>query len=147
MPGVALSLWRPSPLPGANPWVTPQSRLWVAAALAFVGAANPLPIPLVGLHKLYLGQPMWGGAYWVLGWTPLPRIACVLEGVWYVAIASGSLAATWAQVRAAQGLAMAQQTQAIAAALRDLEHLRQEGLLTEQEFERQRRQLIDPHDA
>jgi TM2 domain-containing membrane protein YozV len=60
-----------------------SSQQWkIAAALAFAGALSPLPIPISGLHKFYLRQPVWGGIYLLLGWTGIPRIACAVEGVW-----------------------------------------------------------------
>jgi TM2 domain-containing membrane protein YozV len=48
--------------------------------LAFTGAIAPVS----GLHKFYLGQPGWGIAYLLLGWTPIPRVVSVLEGIWYL---------------------------------------------------------------
>lgn len=86
----------------------------------------------------------------MLNWTQIPRIACVLEGVWYLL--------PWPEHRGAlispilmpkaQGSTdhgtLAQQTQLVAATIRDLEQLRQEGLITEWEFEQQRRQLLAP---
>jgi TM2 domain-containing membrane protein YozV len=119
----------------------------VAAALAFAGALNPLPLPLAGIHKFYLGHPGWGVLYLLLNWTQIPRIACVLEGVWYLL--------PWPEPRkamisptAAPDLGttqqLAQQTQLVTATIRDLEQLRQEGLITEWEFEQQRRQLLAP---
>ncbi len=120
-------------------------RKGVAAALALVGALNPSPVPLAGLHKFYLGQPLWGLLYLLLGWTQIPRIACALEGLWYLmAVPEGkNLARFWRSQSSGTGTAIAQQTQAIAAAIRDLEQLRREGLITEQEFERQRRHLLE----
>jgi len=40
------------------------------------------------------------------------------------------------------GVRASEQTQAIATALRELEQLRQEGLISEQEFEQNRRSLL-----
>ncbi|WP_008311129.1 SHOCT domain-containing protein [Leptolyngbya sp. PCC 6406] len=120
-------------------------RKVVAATLALAGALNPSPVPLAGLHKFYLGQPLWGVLYLSLGWTQIPRMACALEAIWYLmAIPMGSgLPQFWRSQSPATGTAIAQQTQAIAAAIRDLEQLRQEGLITEQEFEQQRRHLLE----
>lgn len=120
-------------------------RWTIAATLAFAGAFNPLPVPLTGIHKFYLGQPLWGGLYLLLGWTQIPRVACVIEGFWYVfrdqqsRLPSLGKAGTSAQ----DGVVASQQTQAVATALRELEKLRQEGLISEHEFEQKRRNLLD----
>ena len=111
----------------------------IAAALAFVGALSPLPIPVSGLHKFYLRQPVWGGIYLLLGWTGIPRIACAVEGVWFL---SRSQRAVTSVDTAYESVAASEQTQAIATALRELEKLRQEGLISEQEFEQNRRNLL-----
>lgn len=126
-----------------------SSKKWVtAAALAFAGAFNPLPFPLTGLHKVYLGQPLWGGVYFLLGWTQVPRVACFLEGVWYV---TGCQQFNFNVLKLSQrrfstpqtGWVTSEQTQAIATALRELDKLRQEGLISEYEFEQKRRQLFE----
>lgn len=125
----------PSPIRGKAQ--SPQQ--WkVAAALAFAGAL--MPIPLSGLHKFYLRQPVWGGVYLLLGWTPIPRIACAVEGVWFLTLSQRPPDTT--VDRAYEGVAVSEQTQAIATALRELEKLRQEGLISEQEFEQSRRTLL-----
>ena len=111
----------------------------IAAALAFAGALSPLPIPISGLHKFYLRQPVWGGIYLLLGWTGIPRIACAVEGVWFL---SRSQRAVTSVDTAYESVAASEQTQAIANALRELEKLRQEGLISEQEFEQNRRTLL-----
>jgi TM2 domain-containing membrane protein YozV len=96
---------------------------------------------MTGLHKFYLGQPIWGGIYLVLWWTPIPRVACAVEGVWYLTRARlGETAHSVASP--SDGVAVSQQTQAIATALRELEKLRQEGLISEEEFEQNRRNLL-----
>ncbi|MGD1908055.1 MAG: SHOCT domain-containing protein [Leptolyngbyaceae cyanobacterium] len=118
----------------------------VAAALAFAGALNPLPLPLAGLHKFYLGDPRWGVVYLLLNWTQIPRIACALEGVWYLLPWAGrdiSLVTLGSGQASETKIALAQQTQVMAATIRELEKLRQEGLVTEWEFEQQRRQLLE----
>jgi TM2 domain-containing membrane protein YozV len=58
----------------------------VAAALAFAGAV-PIPVlngTISGLHKFYLGQPRWGLVYLLLGLTPIPTVASLIEGAWYL---------------------------------------------------------------
>lgn len=120
------------------------SRWAIAAALAFTGAFNPLPIPLTGLHKFYIGQPLWGGVYLLLGWTQIPRVACAIEGLWYTLQYRQTNRGNTTLNGAPQAdIMVSQQTQAIATALRELEKLRQEGLISEHEFEQNRRNLID----
>jgi TM2 domain-containing membrane protein YozV len=123
----------------------PKNRT-VAAVLAFSG----MVIPIAGFHKFYLGQPFWGIVYLLLWWTPVPHIASVIEGFWYLAqgaeefdknfnlgvIAASSVANQTAGVDPAQ-------VGAIADALRELDRLRQDGLMSEYEFEQKRRQLLD----
>jgi len=122
--------------------VTSSQQWQIAAALAFAGALNPLPIPLTGIHKFYLGQPIWGGIYLLLGWTQIPRIACAVEGVWFLSRSQRLLPTVPGDGGVADGVRASEQTQAIAAALRELEKLRQEGLISEQEFEQNRRSLL-----
>ena len=55
----------------------------VAIALAFAGAL-PVPLPVAWIHKFYLGQYLWGIVYLVLAPTGLPKVACCLEGLWYI---------------------------------------------------------------
>ena len=122
----------------------PKNRR-VAALLAFVGT-----IAVPGLHKFYLGQPLWGILYLLLWATHLPQVACAIEGVWYLAQGSdefdrnfnlGIMPASSVATQPA-GVDPAQ-VGAIADALRQLDSLRQEGLLSEYEFEQKRRQLLD----
>lgn len=112
----------------------------IAIILALLGTITPL----AGLQKFYLGQPLWGIIYLLLWSTPIPRIACAIDLVWYVVqdgeqfeyqfngIAKGKYAVNEAQ-----------QVQAIADALRKLDSLREDGLMTEYEFEQKRRQLLE----
>ena len=51
----------------------------IAIILAFAGT-----LTISGLHKFYLGQPLWGILYVLLSWTPIPKIASAIEGVWYL---------------------------------------------------------------
>jgi TM2 domain-containing membrane protein YozV len=130
----------------------------VAAVLAFAGA---IPIPVLngtisGLHKFYLGQPRWGIVYLLLGLTPIPTVASLIEGAWYLfqdgAEFEHNFNASSAVAKPEARLAVPQQSIApdsplqvgtIAEALRQLEQLRQEGLVSEYEFEQKRRQLLD----
>ncbi|NEP16549.1 MAG: hypothetical protein F6J97_06530 [Leptolyngbya sp. SIO4C1] len=121
----------------------------VAIALAFLGAFQPTPIPLTFLHKLYLGQYGWGAVYFLLGFTQIARIACAVEGVWYLLAHPEALG--WQLTLSEPDISekplpsqrTAAQMSAAAQALRELEQLRQEGLLSEYEFEQKRRHLLD----
>jgi len=118
----------------------PKSRK-VAAILAFSGTL----IPVAGLHKFYLGQPLWGVFYLLLSWTPIPRVASAIEGFWYLVQDSEEFDRNF---NAETGVAFKstvdpQNVNALADALRQLESLRQEGLISEYEFEQKRRQLLN----
>ena len=122
----------------------PKNRKF-AVALAFAGMLSPVS----GLHKFYLGQPMWGVLYLLLSWTPIPRVASVVEGIWYLAQNQdefdqnfNSMAIGAVTVEAVVSVDPAQ-IGAIAEALRQLDTLRQDGLISEYEFEQKRRQLLD----
>ncbi len=122
----------------------PKRRYW-AIALAVVSAVVPWPV--AGLHKFYLGQPVWGGVYWLLWNTPIPRIACAIDAVWYFVQGEEEFnrqfnggEGNWNQQ---SGLIQASnQVLNMAEAMRELEQLRLDGLLTEYEFEQKRRQLL-----
>jgi len=118
----------------------------IAALIAFAGTV----LPISGFHKFYLGQPLWGTLYLLLFWTPIPRIASAIEAVWYLSqnqeefdrnFNSGLVPATSAA--STQPAVDPAQVGAVADALRQLDSLRQEGLLSEYEFEQKRRQLLD----
>lgn len=122
----------------------PKSRK-VAAVLAFSGTL----VPVSGLHKFYLGQPLWGVLYLLLSWTPIPRVASAIEGFWYLVQDGEEFDRNF---NADTGVAFRStvkstveplQVNALADALRQLESLRQEGLISEYEFEQKRRQLLD----
>lgn len=124
----------------------PKSRK-IAALLAFSGTV----IPISGFHKFYLGQPLWGIVYLVLGWTYIPQVASAIEGVWYLAqdrdefdrnFNQGVIPAASSVTTHSAGIDPAQ-VGAIADSLRQLDSLRQEGLMSEYEFEQKRRQLLD----
>ncbi|MFB2921162.1 MULTISPECIES: NINE protein [Aerosakkonema] len=118
----------------------PKSRK-VAAILAFSGAV----IPVSGLHKFYLGQPVWGILYLVLSWTPIPHVASAIEGFWYLVQDRDQFDRNFNLHTAAtvKSAVDPKQVAAYAEALRQLEQLRQDGLITEYEFEQKRRKLLD----
>ena len=124
----------------------PKNRI-VAAILAFSGTV----IPISGFHKFYLGQPLWGILYLLLWWTHIPKVASVIEGFWYLAQGEDEFDHNFNfGVKAVAPSIPAQspgvdpaQVGAIADALRQLDSLRQEGLMSEYEFEQKRRQLLD----
>ncbi|MGB3292424.1 MAG: SHOCT domain-containing protein [Phormidesmis sp.] len=138
---------------------TPGNPRKIAIALAFAGAL-PTPLPLAWLHKFYLGQYLWGIVYLILAPTGLPQVACCLEGVWYLRQSDDSfgarfpqagtlLAATATFAESTESASTSrvdsadQVTRQIAVALRDLDQLRQEGLMSEYEFEQKRRKLLE----
>ncbi len=124
----------------------PRNRK-VAAALALAGAVAPIG---AGLHKFYVGQPLWGILYLLLSMTPIPRVASAIEGIWYLSQNSDEfdlkvndgLVSTVRVVSKAE-VVDPDQISAVADAVRQLDQLRAEGLLSEYEFEQKRRQLLD----
>ena len=126
--------------------VKPKDRK-IAALLALISALPFLPS---GFHKFYLGQPRWGVLYFLLSLTPIPKVASALEGVWYLfqdkdefdQTFNGASVSGAALVPSMVGVE-ALQVEAIADALRQLDQLRQDGLISEYEFEQKRRQMLD----
>jgi TM2 domain-containing membrane protein YozV len=108
----------------------------VAVFLALLGTVTPL----AGLQKFYLGQPLWGIIYLLLWSTPIPRIACAIDAVWYLIQDLEQF--EWQFNGYFKGSPTAQ-VSSIASALRELDRLRDDGLMSEYEFEQKRRQLID----
>jgi TM2 domain-containing membrane protein YozV len=126
----------------------PKDRT-LATLLAFAGIVVP------GLHKFYLGQSLWGMGYLLPGllfWSfpagTIPRLASLIEGVWYLFLSQEEFNRRFNPEWAAVGVLSSgssvdpTRVEAIAQALRQLDTLRQEGLITEYEFEQQRRQLL-----
>lgn len=120
----------------------------IAIALALLSTV--LPWPVAGLHKFYLSQPLWGGIYWLLWHTPIPRIACAIDAVWYLVQGEAAFQQQFNHLNLNTGIENLSanafsppQVSTIAEALRELEQLRLEGLVSEYEFEQKRRQLID----
>ncbi len=112
----------------------------IAAILALSGA-----VTISGLHKFYLGQPIWGILYVLLSWTPIPKVACAIEAVWYLAQDEETFDRNFNSGKSAKPIFTnkASGVAALAEALRELDALRQDGLISEYEFEQKRRQLVD----
>jgi len=128
----------------------PRSRK-VAAALAFAGALAGSVVSIgAGLHKFYVGQPLWGIVYLLLSPTPIPSIACAIEGIWYLSQDSDEFdlkfnegIVSTVKVVSKAAVVDPDQISAVADAVRQLDQLRADGLLSEYEFEQKRRQLLD----
>jgi len=141
----------------------PKSQT-LAVVLAFAGLSIP------GLHKFYLKKPTWGVLYLLFGVTGIPQIASAIEGVWFLSqdqqefdqrynpdlppgerqegvVLPPGVAALGQNLRQLfrpqNPAADPERVSAIAEALRQLDSLRQEGLISEYEFEQKRRQLLD----
>ncbi|MEM1427018.1 MAG: NINE protein [Cyanobacteria bacterium P01_H01_bin.130] len=113
----------------------------VAVGLALVSTV----LPVAGLHKFYLGQSWWGVCYLLLSWTPIPHVASAVEGIWYLAQDRNEFDQNFNPLLPDQAIAEGiapEQVTAIADALRSLDKLRQEGLISEGEFEDKRRSLL-----
>ncbi|MEP0957793.1 NINE protein [Microcoleus sp. FACHB-1515] len=115
----------------------------IATLLAWSGAVTPFS----GLHKFYLGQPVWGVVYLLLSWTMIPKFASAIEGIWYLlqnqAEFDSNFNGALPPAPPPSPPIDAGQVEAVAAALRQLDQLRKEGLMSEYEFEQKRRQLLD----
>ena len=115
----------------------------LAVILALAGVVIP------GLHKFYLGRPIWGIAYLLFGGTTIPQIASVIEGIWYLSQKQNEFDYNFnpdlllADLSSQAVPVDPARVEAIAQALRQLESLRQEGLISEYEFEQKRRQLLE----
>ncbi|WP_026104224.1 NINE protein [Anabaena sp. PCC 7108] len=112
----------------------------IAAILAFSGTMT-----ISGLHKFYLGQPLWGILYVLLSWTPIPKVASAIEGVWYLAQDEEAFDRNFnfGKSAAKVSLQVGNQVESVASAVRELDALRQDGLISEYEFEQKRRHLLD----
>lgn len=110
----------------------------VALGLALLGTVTPI----AGLHKLYLGQPIWGIIYILLWSTPIPRIAAVIDAVWYLVQDQEQFERQF-NGYSDYNLNTSPQVTAIAEAMRELDRLREDGLVTEYEFEQKRCQLLE----
>lgn len=123
----------------------PKNRK-VAALLAFAGTVAPI----AGFHKFYLGQPLWGVLYVLLSFTPIPRVASALDGALYLVQNSDEFDQNFNAGVSSDTVVSTRspaidpdQVNAVADAVRQLDRLRQDGLISEYEFEQKRRQLLD----
>ena len=110
----------------------------IAAVLALTGTLSPI----AGWHKFYLGQPLWGVVYLLLSWTPIPRAASAIESVWYLLQNEAEFDENFNQ-SSPQILIAPNNVKAISEAMRQLDALREDGLISEYEFEQKRRQMLD----
>jgi TM2 domain-containing membrane protein YozV len=124
----------------------PKNRK-IAVILAFAGAVAPI----AGWHKFYMGQPLWGALYILLSLTPIPRIASAIEGAWYLTQDSDEFNLKFnagipivpKPLSSRMDAVAPEAVSAIADAVRQLDQLRNDGLISEYEFEQKRRQLLD----
>jgi TM2 domain-containing membrane protein YozV len=131
----------------------------LAVILAIVGAVTPFS----GLHKFYLRQPVWGMVYlflsvtltpfhataiWVFPYFGIAQVASLLDGVWYFIQSEDNFKRgfndeTVSGLKSDDGRSFHPHLVGeTAQAIRQLDQLREEGLLSEYEFEQQRRQLV-----
>lgn len=121
----------------------PKSR---KAAIAIALLATVIPLPLAGIHKFYLGQPLWGTIYLLLWNTPIPRLAAAIDAVWYFVQGEENFNRQFNTALAASNVTAAMPPPAVATiaeGLRELDRLRGEGLVSEYEFEQKRRHLLE----
>lgn len=111
----------------------------IAVALALLGTVTPI----AGLHKIYLGQSVWGVIYILLWSTPIARIASAVDAVWYLVQDLEQFERQFNGHKYSISFNSSPQVKAIAEAMRELDRLREDGLVTEYEFEQKRRQLLE----
>ncbi len=121
--------------------VMAQRSRWGAIGLAWLGVLTPL----AGLHKFYLGQPFWGIVYLLLEITFIPKVACAIEGVMLLTQSEDDFALRWGNRPDLSRPTPVDPANiaALGTALRELDTLREEGLISELEFEQKRRQLLN----
>lgn len=112
----------------------------IAVLLAFLGTVSPI----AGLQKFYLGQPLWGIIYLLSSSVSISItvVACAIDAVWYLSQDIEQFELQF-NGQIARNFTDNNQVKAIAEALRELDGLREEGLITEYEFEQKRRKLLE----
>ncbi|MDJ0662760.1 MAG: NINE protein [Crocosphaera sp.] len=123
----------------------PKSRK-VAIILALL--STMVPWPIAGVHKFYLAQPVWGVIYLLLWNTPIPSIACAIDAVWYFVQGEEQFNAQFNNIETDPHTVYSKQIEplqvnVISDGLRELDKLREEGLVSDYEFEQKRRKLLD----
>ncbi|MBD2553857.1 NINE protein [Limnothrix sp. FACHB-708] len=122
----------------------PRKRT-MAVALALTCFVVPFAS---GLHKFYLRQRWWGVAYFLFFWTMIPQIASAIEAIWYLSQDQEEFDRNFnkelpSAQRTVTVTVQPERVNAVGDALRELDRLRQEGLISEAEFEQKRRLLLD----
>ncbi len=135
----------------------------IAAVLAFAGilpfAFAWIPAaPIVMGHKLYLRQWRWALLYGAIALVPIPWIAktawvaCVVEGIWYLMQQPEAFDLNFNGDIPLESMPLSSQGSGQVAvgnvlnvtdAVRELDQLRQDGLISEYEFEQKRRLLLN----
>ncbi len=124
----------------------PKSRK-VAIIVALLSTIVPWPI--AGVHKFYLGQPVWGVIYLLLWNTPIPSIACAIDAVWYFVQGEEQFNDQFNGLTPSNPYKVYTkkleplQVNVISEGLRELDKLREEGLVSDYEFAQKRRKLLD----
>lgn len=125
----------------------PRSRR-VAALLALVGLVPVFGgFHLVGLHKWYLGQRWWCFIYVALALTGTKAawIACLFDAVFYLIQNPDEFDVNFNEALPDVQPSTAQSSPVVTVSesLRELDRLREDGLISEYEFEQKRRTLLD----
>ncbi len=106
----------------------------------FTAAVLAMLLGLFGVHKFYLGRPAAGIVYLLFFWTGITGMIGFVEGVLYLVQGDSEFNRKFnprLAVEPQKFLGDPIET------LRRLEALRQEGLISDEEFEEKRRKLID----
>lgn len=124
----------------------------VAALLAIAGTIPMFGgFHVVGLHKLYLGQRWWAFIYIALALmgSKAAWIAGIFDAIFYLIQNPDEFDANFnngeplPKVATSGSSGTTTPVVTIADSLRELDQLRQDGLITEYEFEQKRRKLLD----
>lgn len=113
-----------------------------------------------GIHRFYLGRSLSGFMYLIFCWTLIPALFGFVEFILLLVMGQAEFDAKYnagmvrqanqinvvvnnsAEVGAPRALPAPQARMSVTAELRELNDLRQQGALTEEEFEVQKRKLL-----